>query len=145
MPVSSVGAPVSTHATAGSVTGTWGTGQNRAAGNVLVAVVSAAASTSITVDIATTSGWTQQILEPDFTTIHVAVACFTKTATGADAAPVFTVTGTTTVAMDCMLYELAGANTTTPIDVSGVYHSNSASSGTLATMTATTTGNVAVT
>ena len=144
--VAATGVAVNTHATAGSVTGTWGPGQIRVTGHVLVAMVSAAASTSITVDIATvTSGWTQQILEPDFTTIHVAVACFTKTATGADAAPVFTVTGTTTVAMDCMLYELAGANTTTPIDVSGVYHSNSATSGTLATMTATTTGNVSVT
>src|ERR1017187_4175016 len=122
--ITSVGTPANTHATAGSVTSTWGAGQLRTAGDVLVAVVSAAASTSITVDIATTSGWTQQILEPDFTTIHVAVACFTKTAAGADAAPVFTVTGTTTVAMDCMLFELNGVNTATPVDTSGVYHSN---------------------
>src|ERR1035438_5440672 len=130
MAIYSIGAPGNTHSATGSVTGTWGTGQNRAAGNVLVAVISAAASTSITVDIATvTSGWTQQILEPDFTTIHVAVACYTKTATGADAAPVFTVTGTTTVAMDCMLFELNGVNTTSPIDTSGVYHSNTGTAG----------------
>jgi hypothetical protein len=145
VPVSSIGTPVNTHATAGSVTGTWGIGQARAAGHVLVAVVSAASGTStfITVDIATTSGWTQQILEPDYTTIHCAVALYTKTAAGADTAPVFTVTGTTPVAMDCVLFELLGANATTPVVTSGVYHSNSSTSGPLAAMSATTGASVA--
>lgn len=142
MAISPVGTPGNTHSTTGSVTGTWGTGQVRTAGDLLVAIVSCAASTSVTAT-ATVSGWTNRIEQPNSGTANVRVACWTKTAAGADAAPTFTSTETGTAGgMDCMLFELAGANTTTVIDTSGVYASG-ASSGTLATMTATTAAVVA--
>ena len=138
--VGSAGAPVNTHSTTGSVTGTWGAGQNRAAGDVLVAAVSCAATTSVTAT-ATTSGWLQTagfgIEEPNSGTAHARTAIWSKVATGLDGAPTFTSTETGTAGgMDCMLFELTGVNTATPILTSGVYASG-ASTGTL-TMTATT-------
>lgn len=136
MTVYSVGTPVNTHSATGSVTGTWGTQQTRVAGHLLVAVVTCGASTSVTAT-ATVSGWTNRFEQPNTATAQVRVAIWTKTAAGADAAPVFTSTEVGTAGgMDCMLFELSGANTTTPIDVSGVFASGSGA-GTV-TMTATT-------
>lgn len=136
MTVYSVGAPVNTHSATGSVTGTWGGQQFRVAGHLLVAVVSCAASTSVTAT-ATVSGWVNQFEQPNTATAQVRVAIWTKVAVGGDTAPTFTSTETGTAGgMDCMLFELSGANTTTPIDVSAVYASG-ASAGTVS-MTATT-------
>jgi hypothetical protein len=137
--VYSVGTPVNTHSATGSVTGTWGAGQTRQAGHLLAAVVTCAASTSVTAT-ATVSGWTNRFEVPNSGTANVRVALWTKTAAGADAAPVFTSTETGTAGgMDAMLFELSGANTTTPVDTSGTYASG-ASAITLSgsTMTATT-------
>ena len=135
MPVYNVGTPVNTHATAGSVTGTWGANQFRVAGHLLVAVVTCGASTSVTAT-GTVSGWVNRFEQPNSGTANVRVAIWTKTAAGSDAAPVFTTTVTGTGAMDCMLFELSSANTTTPVDVSAVYASG-AVAGTV-TGTATT-------
>jgi hypothetical protein len=135
-----VGTAVNTHSATGSVTGTWSGDQPRVAGHVLVAVVTCAASTSVTAT-ATTSGWVNQLEVPNTATAQVRVAFWTKTAAGADAAPVFTSTETGTAGgMDCMLFELQGANTTTPVDTSGTY----ASGAVAGTVTGTaTTGSLA--
>ena len=70
---------------------------------------------------------------------HVLAALWTKTAAGTDAAPVFSSTEAGTAGgMDCMLFELNGANGTT--DTSGSYSSSGSgtANGTLTGMTATT-------
>ena len=73
-----------------------------------------AASTSVTAT-ATVSGWTNKVEQPNSGTANVRAAIWTKTAAGADAAPVFTSTETGTAGgMDCMLFELTGANTQHP-------------------------------
>jgi len=138
--VTSQGVPVNTHATSGSVTGTWPTGSSQVAGRLLVAVVTSAAATS-TAALNTPSGWTKQLEEPNSATAHSRSVIYTKTAAGGDSAPAFTSTLSGTGAMDCMLFELIGADTTTITDTSGVFASGS-SSGTLAnaTFTATTSG-----
>lgn len=139
MPVYSVGTPGNTHSATGSVTGTWGSTQFRQAGHLLVAVVSCAATTSVTAT-ATVSGWTLQLEVPNTATAQVRVAIWAKVAVGSDAAPVFTSTETGTAGgMDCMLFELSGANTVTPVDKTATYASG-ASPLTLSgsTMTATT-------
>ncbi len=140
MAIAGLGIPVNTHSATGSVTGTWGTGQSRTAGNMLVAIVTCAASTSVTAT-ATASGWTNRIEIPNTATAQVRAAVWTKTAAGADAAPVFTSTETGTAGgMDCMLFELQGANIASPLDVEGDYASG-ATAGTVS-MTATTSANV---
>jgi len=137
MTVAPVGTPQNNHATTGSVTGTWGSGQNRAAGNVLAAFVSAGASTSVTAIASSSTGWVPVGVAANTATAQVEVACWVKTATGADAAPVFTCTETGTAGgMDCLLMELSGANPLQFLDTAATYASG-ASTGTL-TMTATT-------
>ncbi len=137
MAVYPVGAATNTHSTTGSVTGTWSALQTRVAGHLLVAMISCAASTSVTAT-ATSSGWTNLFEVPNSGTANVRVACWTKTATGADAAPTFTSTETGTAGgMDCVLFELSGWKTTAAVDVSATYASG-ASAGTLSAMTATT-------
>lgn len=131
-----VGIAVNTHAASGSVTGTWGVGQSRAAGHLLVAAVSCAATTSVTAT-GGTAGWTNLFEVPNSGTANVRVAVWVKTAAGADAAPTFTTTVTGTGAMDCMLFDLAGAAVVSPVDTSGTYASGAAA-GTLSLMTATT-------
>jgi hypothetical protein len=138
MAIASLGTPVNTHSATGSVTGTWGTGQLRTAGDLLVAVISAAASTSVAAT-GGTAGWTKQKEQFSNTSSGpVLVACWTKPAAGADAAPVFTSTETGTAGgMDCMLLELQGAAGATPVDAQGAYASG-ATAGTLSSMTCTT-------
>jgi len=137
MTVTSVGTPANTHSTTGSVTGTWGSGQARTAGNVLAAAVSAGASTSVTAIASSSTGWVPVAVASNTATAQVTVAVWVKVATGADAAPVFTSTETGTAGgMDCVLFELAGSNVMQYLDPAGTYASG-ASSGTL-TMTATT-------
>lgn len=137
MAVASVGTPANTHSATGSVTGTWGSGQARTAGNVLAAAVSAAASTSVTAIASPSTGWVPVAVASNTATAQVEVAVWVKTAAGADAAPVFTSTETGTAGgMDCVLFEFSGANPLQFLDTAAVYASG-ASAGTL-TMTATT-------
>jgi hypothetical protein len=105
--ITSVGTPVNTHATAGSVTGAWGTGQNRAAGNLLVACISAAATTSCT-SISLPAGWTNLANNGNAATANARYRICCLVATGGDAAPVSTTTITGTGAMDMTLLELSG-------------------------------------
>jgi pectate lyase-like protein len=136
--VTSIGTPVNTHSATGSVTATWGTGQARTAGNLLIAVVTAGASTSVTPIATVTTGWTQVLPSPNsISTVNVFAAMWIKPAAGADAAPVFTSTETGTAGgMDCMLFELNGG---TVVTATGVYASGTVA-GTLSAMLATTTG-----
>ena len=142
MAVTSIGNPANAHSTTGSVTGTWGTGQTRTAGNLLAAVVTAGASTAV---LATSEGsgtWSKVAEYWNSTTAagHVLAALWTKTAAGTDAAPVFSSTEAGTAGgMDCMLFELNGANGTI-LDTSGSYSSSGSgtANGTLTGMTATT-------
>ena len=133
-----------TRATSGSVTATWGTGQNRTAGHLLVAMVSAGGSTASAAALSTPAGWTQQVVTSNVaTTANAWVAVYTKVAAGGDSAPAFTATLTGTVAMTVTLLELAAANDLSPVDTSGTYGSGG-SSGTLSSMTVTTAANVSV-
>jgi len=142
MAVTSFGTPAMTRATSGSVTGTWGTGQNRTAGHLLVAMVSAGGSTASAAAISTPSGWTQLLVESNTaTTANAWVAGYYKVAAGSDSAPAFTATLSGTAAMTVTLLELAAANDLNPADTTGVYASGG-SSGTLSSMTVTSAANV---
>jgi len=137
MAVTSFGTPAMTRATSGSVTATWGTGQNRTAGHLLVAMVSAGGSTASAAALSTPSGWTQLLVESNTaTTANAWVAAYYKVAAGSDSAPAFTATLSGTAAMTVTLLELAAANDLNPADTTGVYASGG-SSGTLSAMTAT--------
>ena len=141
--VTSFGTPAMVRATSGSVTGSWGSGQSRTAGNQLVAVVTAGGSTASAAAISTPSGWTQQVVTSNVaTTAYAWVAVYTKTAAGSDSAPAFTATLSGTVAMTVTLFELAAAANLNPVDTYGTYASGG-TAGTL-TLTATTSGNVSV-
>lgn len=134
-PVLACGSTAQVRAVAGSVTAAWGNGQQRAAGNLLVAVVSATGTTSAAT-ISTPSGWTQQVTVGGATAATCAL--YTKTAAGADAAPAFTSTISGTATMTVQLLELVNAATTSPLDTSGT----STGSGTVASLALTTSGNV---
>jgi len=137
-PVTSLGTPTMVRSTSGSVTGSWGTGQTTAAGDLLVAVVSAAAATSVTAIACSTSGWVlQQSSQNTPTSPHAYVAVWTKTAVGSDAAPTFTTTLTGTGAMTVTLLELPEGNQIAPLDIAGTFASG-ASTGTLSAMSAAT-------
>lgn len=129
MGVTSLGTPTLARASSGSVTGTWATGQSRAAGNLLVAVVTAVAQTSVTAPGAP-AGW----VKPVSATAggRCSLGIFTRVAAGADAAPAFSSTLSGTGAMTCTLWELSGQDPTTPLQTSG-------------TATGTTTAALAVT
>ena len=141
--VTSFGTPTMVRATSGSVTGSWGSGQSRTAGNQLVALVTAGGSTASAAAISTPSGWTQVAVTSNVaTTAYAWVAVYTKTAAGSDSAPAFTATLSGTVAMTVTLFELAAAANLNPVDTYGTYASGG-TAGTL-TLTATTGGNVSV-
>ena len=143
MTVASVGTPAAlgsgtavNRTTSSPVTGEWGTGQNRTADNLLVAVVTAGAATSVTATAENTgtSGWTKQFEVFNTTgagTTQVLVAVWTKIAAGSDAAPAFTSTLSGTAAMSCTLYELSGADTFTLFDTSGTESSSGSGTGTV--------------
>ena len=117
MAVTSFGTPAMTRATSGSVTGTWGTGQNRTAGHQLVAAVTAGGTTATAAALSTPAGWTQAgVISNTPTTANAWVAFYVKTAAGSDSAPAFTATLTGTVAMTCTLFEFAAANDAIPVD-----------------------------
>lgn len=122
MTISAVGtAATPTNNTSTSVTaGAWGTGQARTAGNLLVALVTASGDggSGATSQNTGTTGWTKvaEALQGDSTD-----AIWTKTATGADAAPAFScpsLSGNT--AMAVALFELTDSGGTTPaLDTKG--------------------------
>lgn len=101
-----------------TVTGTYpsGTGSGIVAGDLLVAIVTAYGSTSLSAAIATaTAGWTEQVTETASTTNQTAI--FTKIAAGSDAAPVFTATATGTAAachITVTIYDLFDSSGGTP-------------------------------
>lgn len=129
-----VGVPGTAGITAtGTLTGAWGSGQTRTAGNLLVAVVSVAAATASTT-IPTPAGWTK-VTEVNNGT-YARVATFWKVATGSDSAWSATVTFTTGSA-SITQWELSGADTTAPIQT---YGSGTATTG---VCTATSTASVA--
>ena len=123
VPVTPVGTPaavaIQSGNNTGSVTGSWGTGQNRTAGNFLVAVVTAYGTTSAGAIAEQSGTWTQQ-----FQVVSAGgsgrdrVAVFTLVAAGSDTAPAFTATMTGTAGsarMSAYLYELTGQDTVTPV------------------------------
>jgi hypothetical protein len=132
-------------ATSGSVTGSWGTGQTRIAGDLLVAIVTAGGSTASAAAISTPSGWSQVTTIGNTTgSANAWVAAYTKTAAGSDAAPAFTATLSGTVAMTATLIELPAACNFMPADAYGTY-SSGGSAATLSAMTATTGTSVSAT
>ncbi|HTY27934.1 MAG TPA: glycosyl hydrolase family 28-related protein, partial [Mycobacterium sp.] len=139
MAVTSFGTPSIAHATSGTVTSSWGGGQNRTAHNVLVAAVAAGAATSVS-GLTATSGWTQAAYSANAGTAHSLAAFYWKVAAGSDAAPAFGATLSGTGAMTATLFELAAGNVLVPIDTSGTYASGSVS-GSLSSMTVTTSSN----
>lgn len=122
MTISSVGTPATPpNTTSGTVvTGTWGSGQNRTAPNLLVALVTASGSLSCgpTAQNTGTTGWTK-VAEANQGASTDAV--WTKPATGGDAAPSFSCSslgGTTD--MSISLFELTDSGGSTPaVDTSG--------------------------
>jgi hypothetical protein len=135
--VISLGTPVPVLSTTSPVTGTWGTGQNRVTGNLLIAAVSAGAATSVT---AITASGSWALVGVQAAEGHTQVAFFSLTAAGGDAAPSFSSTLSSTAAMSCTLYEFTGANTASPGDTWGT----AGLTGTTANpLTVTTAGNVA--
>ena len=132
MAVTQVGTPAATvyTTTSGANTPTlaWSGTQPRTAGDVLVLVVTAAATTSVTAPSAP-SGWNPGPATGNNTggTSHAYTAIFWKYAAGSDAVPSITVTtsGTTRCGFD--LIELTGVNpnAASPVDTTGTYASGS--------------------
>jgi predicted phosphohydrolase len=140
MAVTLVGTPSLATATAGSVTGTFGTGMNAVAGNLLVAAVTAEATTSAAAMANTGGTWTKYA--------ESASNAYTKTAffwkirgSSAESAPVFTSSMSGSyLGMQCVIYEFSGANTTTPFATYGTNYGTTANP-----LTVTTAGNVPTT
>lgn len=125
MAVTEVGTPaavaIQSGTNTGSVPGTWGTGQSRTAGHLLVAEVTAWGTTSAGAIAGPGAPWSQAVVKAS-STGRSQVAIFVATAAGADAAPTFTstMTGTGTSArMSCYLRELAGQNPAAPVFTTG--------------------------
>jgi len=131
------------------VTGIWNGTQTLTAGDLLVAVVTASAATSVTATAQNsgTTGWTKLYEAWNSTTNagHCLVAIWTKTATGADAAPAFTSTLTGAGGMACALYELNGGAYGIQADTYGTESSSGSGTGTatIASTAVTTNANVA--
>lgn len=140
-PLGLVGTPSLVRSTSGSVTSAFGTGQTDTAGDLLIAVATAAAATSVTAPACSTSGWTEIVGEGNAaSTPHAYVSMWFKVAAGSDTAPVFTSTLSGTGAMTATLYEITSYDTTGTtgwLDSTGVYASG-ASSATLAAISAAT-------
>jgi hypothetical protein len=125
-PLSYVGTPTLTRATSGSVTPVFGTGQNDTAGDLLIAVVTAAATTSVTAPGAP-SGWALIWGEGSTPSAPRAyVAAYYLVATGSDSLPAWTCTLTGTGAMTATIYEVTQydtSGTTGWFDSYGIYAS----------------------
>jgi hypothetical protein len=122
-----------------TLAGAWGTGQTRAANNLLVALVTATGSTSASAITENTSlGWVK-IFEGAGSTARAAI--FTKIATGGNSAPTFqsTLAGTSSHSeISVELHELNDSTGNIPeLDVG-----NAVSSSGSGTLSVTTVGNV---
>jgi len=131
------------------VTGIWNGTQTLTAGDLLVAVVTASAATSVTATAQNsgTTGWTKlyEVWNSTTNAGHCLVAIWTKTATGADAAPSFTSTLTGAGGMACALYQLDGGAYGIQADTYGTESSSGSGTGTatIASTAVTTNANVA--
>ena len=147
MAVTQVGTPATTVYTTTNGTNTptlaWSGTQPRTAGDILVLVVTAAATTSVTAP-ATPSGWTAGPATGNTgTTPHTYTAIFWKVATSGDAVPAISVTTSGTTRCGFSLFELAGAeNILSPVDTTGTYASGSGAAS-ITSMTVTGSTNVA--
>ena len=128
MAVTQVGTPnatVYTTSSGGASSVAWSGTQPRTAGDILVFVITAAATTSVTAP-ATPSGWTAGPAVGNSATAHAYTAIFWKVAAGSDAAPTTTVTFSGTGRCGFTLIELTGAETvSSPIDTTGTFASGS--------------------
>src|SRR5215469_1400993 len=152
MGVALVGSVSNTRVTSGTTLALSSWAQSPTAGNLLVAVISRiGSSTASAPSITGASGWTR-LLPTNYvsnigvgsaTSCNVVCDCWYRAATGGDTLPSFTMSGAgaTLGAMVIAVYELSGANTTTPLDVSGTF-SGGASSATVSSITTTTSANV---
>lgn len=138
-PVTLVGSVGTATATSGSVTGAYG--QTPTADNVLVAAVAAGSTTAETSNISSSStGWARlgsaSIGNNASGTDKAIVDFWWKAAAGGDATPVFTQTLAGTQAMECFIYELAGADVSAPLDdASGVFQSGSSTGSVVFSLT----------
>lgn len=126
-----------------SVAGTWGAGQNRTAGHLLVAVISSFGPTSVTLGAAP-AGWTLARSEPSGAT--TITATYTLIATGADAAPTFTATtvgGAGSSTLTCVLFECSDTSGQTPSILSSGVAQDTVSSS-LSPAASALAGNVAI-
>lgn len=115
----------------------WGTGANRTAGDLLVALVAGAEITGATPP--TPSGWT---LGASVTAASTSMTMFWKIAAGSDAAPTFT--GHAANVQSAMLLEFAASNSgtiaATPTDKSGTHTTTTTSTPNAVAASATDTG-----
>ena len=140
MAVTQVGTPnatVYTTASAGSSGVAWSGTQPRTAGDLLVFVITAAATTSVTAPTAP-AGWNTGVAVGNSGTAHAYVAIYWKIAAGGDAAPTTTVTFSGTGRVGFTLIELTGnEQILSPVDATGTEASGStAASYTTITVTA---------
>lgn len=141
MPTTEVGTPAalaagSNRVTASPVTGTWNGTQTLTAGDILVACVTAQATTSCAAtaqtNAGTVGGWVKQLEVGAGTKALCAI--WTRIATGGDGAPAFSSTLSGTGVMTCTLYELTQADAGTPVEASGTV----SSTGNIAAVSVTT-------
>jgi hypothetical protein len=135
--VTQVGTPdatVYTTTSAASSSVAWSGTQPRTAGDILVFIITAAATTSVTAP-ATPAGWNVAAATGNSGTIHSYAVIYWKVAAGGDAAPATTVSWSGTGRAGFALFELTGAeNVLSPVDVTGT----TASSGTAGSYTGIT-------
>lgn len=117
MAVTQVGTPTaSTVITATGASGaTWSGTQTRSAGNIMVMVITATATTSVSAITAPTGYSTAYNVTNTFTT----TACFYKVAVGTDASPSVTITMSGTARATTSLFLLTGADSSFAIMTSG--------------------------
>ena len=139
MAVTSVGTPSPARSTtSGYNSGTWGSGQARTAGNLLVATVTMGSDTVVSaVPSESTSTWTLSFYALDGTG-HVLSAVFIKTAAGGDAAPLIYTAWSGNGSSVITLLELSGSTNT--VDCYGTWFTASAG-----TLTPTATASAATT
>jgi hypothetical protein len=143
--VTSVGTPTLARATTGTVTATWGTGQVRTQGDLLIAAVTATSDTALGMITCTLSGkwalrsWVGNAGDTAGDPTRAVVAVFWTTAWGSDTAPIFNVTPASgNVTMTVTMFELAGTTLLSdPFDTIGWYQSGLAPA-TITSMSANT-------
>lgn len=108
-------------------------GQSATAGHLLVAVLDGACSTAAANSFTTPSGWTSLVGPVKNTTgagsSQAITQAFYKVATGGDTVT-FTFSMGATFGVDCTIFEISGANNTSPLGTSGTYSSSGSGTGT---------------